>query len=80
MKKVLNFIFSRMVIVGVLIVFQIGVIIWVVWKLSNYFFYFYIFCMLISIIAVIYLVSKNENPSYKLAWAIPIMLHPSCLE
>ena len=76
MKKVLKFIFSRMVIVGVLIVFQIGVIIWVVWKLSNYFFYFYIFCMLISIITVIYLVSKNENPSYKLAWAIPIMLFP----
>ena len=29
-----------------------------------------------SVIVVLHLVSKNENPSYKLAWAIPIMLFP----
>lgn len=76
MKKILNFIFSRIMIVSVLILFQLGIIIWVIWRLSNYFLYFYIVCMLISIFTVIHLVSKNDNPSYKLAWAIPIMLFP----
>lgn len=76
MKKILNLIFSRMTIVGMLILLQVGIIISVLWKLSNYFVYFYIICVLISVIVVIHLVSKNENPSYKLAWAIPIMLFP----
>ncbi|MBE6023975.1 MAG: cardiolipin synthase [Cellulosilyticum sp.] len=76
MKKFLNFIFSRMVIIGILILFQVSIIIWVIWRLSNYFLYFYVFCMLISIVAVIHLVSKNDNPSYKLAWSVPIMLFP----
>lgn len=76
MKKILNFIFSRVMVVGILILFQIGIIIWVIWKLSNYFLYFYIFCMFISIVTVIYLVSKDENPSYKLGWAILIMIFP----
>ena len=76
MKKILNFIFSRMTIVGMFILLQIGIMISVIWKLSSYFIYFYIACVLISVIVVIHLVSKNENPSYKLAWAIPIMLFP----
>lgn len=65
-----------MTIVGMFILLQIGILISVIWKLSSYFIYFYITCVLISVIVVIHLVSKNENPSYKLAWAIPIMLFP----
>lgn len=76
MKKILNFIFNRMVIVGLLILFQIGILISVIWKLSNYFIYFYIVCVIISVVVVLYLISKDENPSYKLAWTIPIMVFP----
>ena len=76
MKRVISTLLSRMVLVGLLILLQIAVIIGVVWKLSNYFIYFYGICVFISIAIVIHLVSKNENPSYKLAWAIPIMMFP----
>ena len=76
MKKILNFIFSRMTIVGMLILLQVGMILSVIWKLSNYFIYFYAGCVIISLIVVIHLVSKNVNPSYKLAWAVPIMVFP----
>ena len=74
MKKILNFMFNRMVIVGLLILFQIGILISVIWKLSNYFIYFYIICVILSMVVVLHLISKDENPSYKLAWAIPIMV------
>ncbi|MBP3887049.1 MAG: cardiolipin synthase [Cellulosilyticum sp.] len=76
MKKILNFIFSRIMIVGLLILFQLGLIVWVIWRLSSYFLYFYIVCMLISILTIIHLVSKSVNPSYKLAWTITIMTFP----
>lgn len=76
MKKLLNFIFSRMVLVGLLILLQIGVIVAIVLKLSNYFVYFYAVCVIISFVVVMYVISKNDNPSYKLAWTIPIMAFP----
>lgn len=76
MKKILNIIFSRVVLVGLLILFQIGMIMTVIIKLSNYFMYFYAICILLSIIVIMHLISKNENPSYKLAWAIPILTFP----
>ena len=76
MKKTLNIIFSRMVVVGLSILFQIGLIIAVIVKLSDYFVYFYGICVLISLLVVMHVVSKNENPSYKLAWAIPILTFP----
>ncbi len=76
MRRLLNFLFSRMVIVGLLLLLQLSLIIGVIWKLSNYFIYFYITSVVISTIVVVQLVSKKDNPSYKLAWAIPIMLFP----
>lgn len=76
MKKLLKFLFSRIVIVGLLILLQIVILALGIWKLSKYFVYLYGIFILLSILVVIYLVSKKDNPSYKLAWTIPILLFP----
>ncbi|MHC1749259.1 MAG: cardiolipin synthase [Cellulosilyticaceae bacterium] len=76
MKKVLKFLFSRLIIVGLLILVQVMTLVFAIWKLSKYFVYLYAFFIVISILVVIYLVSKKDNPSYKLAWTIPILLFP----
>nr|WP_330377525.1 PLDc N-terminal domain-containing protein [Cellulosilyticum ruminicola] len=69
-------IFNRMVIVGLLIVLQLGILITVIWKLSTYFMYFYGISLLLSAVVLLYLISKKGNSSYKIAWAIPILLFP----
>lgn len=76
MKKILKFICSRMVIVGCLIALQAAVLVLTIWKLSNYFAYVYAIFIIISVVAVIYLLSSKDNPSYKLAWVIPILIFP----
>ncbi|PHV70263.1 cardiolipin synthase [Sporanaerobium hydrogeniformans] len=76
MKKILSKIFNRLTIIGLLILLQLGILIQVIWKLSNYFVYFYALCVIISFIVVLYLINRQDNPSYKLAWAIPILLFP----
>ncbi len=76
MKKLLRVIFSRMMLVGLLFAIQLGIIIFAIWRLSKFFVYFYLFGNVISILVVIYLLNKEENPSYKLAWTIPIMIFP----
>lgn len=76
MEKILKFLFSRMVIVGFLILVQLGVLLFAIWELSESFVYLYVFFVALSIVVVIYIVSKNDNPSYKLAWTILVLLVP----
>lgn len=76
MKKLLKFLFSRMAIVGMLILLQLCVLFYAIWDLSESFVYLYVLFIAISIVVVIYIVSKNDNPSYKLAWTIPVLLVP----
>ena len=76
MAKMLKFLFSRMVIVGFLIVLQLVTLIYAIWELSESFVYLYVFFVALSIVVVIYIVSRNDNPSYKLGWTIPVLLVP----
>ena len=69
-------VFNRMGIVGILILLQLIVIAVVIWKLSTYFVYFYGISVILSAAALLYLINSNKNPSYKLAWAIPILTFP----
>lgn len=75
-KSVFSFLFSKVVIVGLLIVVQVAFIIVGVLLLQMRFAAVYGFLILLSIIIVVWLVAKDENPSYKLAWVILIMSLP----
>ena len=76
MKKILKFLFSRMAIVGMLILLQLAILFYAIWDLSESFIYLYVLFVTISIMVVVYIVSRNDNPSYKLAWTIPVLLIP----
>lgn len=76
MKKLIKFLFSRMFIVGMLILFQILILFTGILKLGEYFVYLYVILSGISLLTVLYILNKKDNPSYKLAWAIPILLFP----
>lgn len=76
MRKILKLLFSRMIIVGLLILLQLGIIAFAIWKLSESFIYLYVLFIILSIVVVIYIVSRKDNPSYKLAWTIPVLLFP----
>lgn len=80
MKKVQNILkllFSRMVIVGLLLAVQFGIIVFGIWQLADYFYYLYAAFFVISIAAVLWIMSRQDNPAYKLAWVIPILLFPA---
>ena len=76
MNKILKFLFSRTVIVGFLILLQLVTLIYAIWELSESFVYLYVFFVALSVVVVIYIVSRNDNPSYKLAWTILVLLVP----
>lgn len=76
MKKVFEILFSRIIIVAVLIAIQLGILIFAILKLSEQFVYLYGIFVLLSMVVVVYIVSRTDNPSYKLAWVIPVALVP----
>ena len=76
LKKIGKFLTSRMAIVGSAILLQAVILVLTIWQLSEYYVYLYAGFSLLSLIAVLFVLNRDDNPSYKLAWAIPIMLFP----
>lgn len=75
-RKICKLLFSRMFLVGFLLILQLAIIIGMVVRASFLSMYIGWGFMAISIVVVFYIVSRPGNPSYKLAWVIPILLFP----
>lgn len=76
LKKLLKFLTSRVVIISVLILLQLGLFFFLTFYALRFSTFIYYGLQVISLIVVIWLVNRNENPSFKLAWVIPILLFP----
>lgn len=76
MQVIKNFLFNRVVLVGVAILVQLLAFIMIIGRFSNYFFIFDVTSMIISTLAVIYILNSRSDPAYKVAWIVPIMLFP----
>ena len=76
MKKVLRVIFSRLVIMAVLMILQIGLLILLTVKLSTSFIFLYFTFGVLSLVVVFFIASQRSNPAHKLAWVIPILIFP----
>ncbi|RPF43428.1 cardiolipin synthase [Hydrogenoanaerobacterium saccharovorans] len=76
MKKIIKFLFSRMVIVGLLIAVQLAFIVVLILSLSEKWVYVFWGLQVASLFVVLWIISKTDNPSYKLAWCISILLLP----
>ena len=76
MRKLLKILFSQIVIISLLLIFQIAIIVYSVLRLSHYFIYFDLFLKIISLIVVVFIINRHSNPMYKLAWVVPIVSFP----
>lgn len=76
MRRFLKLMFSQVAIVSILLIFQLLLIAVSLLRLNEYFVYFDIFLKIISIATVILIINRHSNPTYKIAWIIPILLFP----
>lgn len=67
---------SKVIIVGLLLLMQIAFLILLPLGLGEYYAYIQAFCTILSIIVVLYILNRPDNPAYKLAWVVPILLFP----
>lgn len=76
MNKILKFLTGRLFVFGMTIAIQLALLLIMVIFLSQYGIYMYAIFTMLSVVTLIYVVSKKDNPIYKLAWIIPIALFP----
>ena len=74
--KILKLSQKRVVIVGFLILIQVLWMVSTFTKLVDYSRVLNIILEVISCCVLLYIISKDDNPAYKLAWVIPILLLP----
>lgn len=72
----LKFVFNRLFIVCILLILQFFLIFFMIWRFRQYFIYFYYVSLLLSFALTIIIINKRENPSYKIAWIVPIVFIP----
>ncbi len=76
MKKILSVLGHRMFMVALLLLVQLGLLMAVLIRFSDYFVYVYFFCVALSVIAVLYIVNRRMDPGYKIGWIILILFAP----
>ena len=75
LKMLGRFIFSRITLTIALLLVQI-IIIFLLFSVGKHIVWIYGSFTLVSIIIVLFIVNSKRNPSYKIAWIIPLLLFP----
>lgn len=76
MKNLSKLIFYRIVLAAIAIIAQIVIFFIVVTKFNNYIDFYFVLSGVLSFFVVLFIVNKNMNPEYKIAWTVPILLFP----
>ncbi|MDY0278114.1 MAG: phospholipase D-like domain-containing protein, partial [Acholeplasma sp.] len=79
MRKIVKLLTSKVLILGLLILLQLIFLFFFVHKLANddlIGVYVHFVFIAASVLIVLHIVASNENPSYKIAWLIPVLAFP----
>lgn len=72
LKKLLR----RTTIVALLILVQLGILVVTIYHLSSHYLWVYLVFTVISVVSAFAIVSRRDNPSYKLAWILMVLGFP----
>ena len=75
MKQLSKLLTNKILIVGLVIVAELLVMLYFINELLTYNFV-YSFMMVLSLLLVVWVVNKDDNPTYTSAWAVIILIFP----
>ena len=76
MARLLKFLFSRLTVVAVLMLLQVGVLVAALAYFGSNYARFQFVSVVLSIIAIIFIINQNISPAFKIAWILPIAFLP----
>ena len=74
--KIFKIFLNRIFVFGFLILIQILWVFFIGRELLEHYSWIHYLMRLISLMVVLWLVNKDENPSYKISWIIVVLLFP----
>jgi cardiolipin synthase len=75
-RKPLRFFYNRIPTFSLFFLIQIALLVWMVVEFQNQFYLFYAVSLTLSVLVALWIITGDKNPTYKLAWVIPILLFP----
>lgn len=75
-KGILHFIFSRMTILALLLIIQLGIFGATITWLRDYATYIQGTFLILEIVSVIYIINSKSNPAFKITWILMIFVLP----
>lgn len=75
-KKLSGILFRKTTVIVALILLQLEVLLLSIWRMARFFPYVYLILLVLSGLILVRLINSDDNPSYKLAWCIPILILP----
>lgn len=76
MRELLKLLTSKMFLLSVVIIAQILIVLYYIYSFIYTYNFIYILLMFLSALLVIWVVNRDENPSYGIAWTIIILMFP----
>ncbi|MGN1113931.1 MAG: cardiolipin synthase [Oscillospiraceae bacterium] len=76
LKKILKSLISQKTIIIILLILQVALLIYAFLRLNMEYRYINAVFTCIALIITIYILNKHDNPAYKIAWIIPLLLVP----
>jgi cardiolipin synthase len=76
LQKIKKMLFQRVVMVCLSIAAQVAFFVLMIWHFQNLNEWVYVGLLLLSAAVSLFIISKNTNPAYKIAWVVPILLFP----
>ncbi|MDO5350714.1 MAG: cardiolipin synthase [Lachnospiraceae bacterium] len=76
MKGLFRIIFGRTAFVVLFLLIQIGFLLSCVRWLSGYLVYVYGGMIVLTVLVVVHILNENVNPSFKIAWMVPVLVIP----
>lgn len=76
MNRHLHNLFKRAIYILLFATIQVAFIVLCFSYLESLTPYFWVLCIMVSLLAAVHIINKNNNPAYKIAWLIPIMVFP----
>lgn len=76
-KGLLQFIFSRIGIVMLLLILQVGALLLLFFKFRHFFPHYYTFSAILAVGMAIYILNTDTDPDFKLTWLTVILLLPA---
>ena len=76
LSRLLKRLFSQTFIVSFLLLLQISLIVVTLLRLNRSFVVLTSLLNILSVLVVLYIIARSDNPTYKLAWIVPIMVFP----